>query len=83
MSGGTDTFTMQCFMMIVFCKLMACSTCDFITKKAWSIVNTDFDKFGHMNWCKFIVDQIRYSAKNGWNLVVEKDQYMAALRFLW
>jgi hypothetical protein len=64
-SGGTDRFTMQCFMMIVFCKLMACSSSKYITESAWNMVNKDFDKFGHMNWCKFIVDQLKYSA-NMW-----------------
>ncbi|XP_066361654.1 uncharacterized protein [Miscanthus floridulus] len=64
-SGGTDRFTMQCFMMIVFCKLMACSSRKYITESAWDMVNKNFDKFGHMNWCKFIVDQLKYSA-NMW-----------------
>ncbi|CAL4907784.1 unnamed protein product [Urochloa decumbens] len=60
-SGGTDRFTMQCFMMIVLSKLLACDSNLFIRDKVWSMVQS-IDNFGDMNWCKFTVDNLKYSA---------------------
>ncbi|CAN6328522.1 unnamed protein product [Urochloa humidicola] len=60
-SGGTDRFTMQCFMMVVLSKLLACDYSLFINTKIWSMVQS-IDNFGDMNWCKFTVDYLRYSA---------------------
>ncbi|KAL6620116.1 hypothetical protein ACP70R_035255 [Stipagrostis hirtigluma subsp. patula] len=60
-SGGTDRFTMQCFMMIVFAKLLACNTNFFISSSVWSLVQ-DIDNFGNMDWCKFVVNHLWYSA---------------------
>ncbi|CAL5094562.1 unnamed protein product [Urochloa decumbens] len=64
-SGGTDRFTMQCFMMVVLSKLLACDSNLFIRDKVWSMVQS-IDNFGDMNWCKFTVDNLKYSASL-WN----------------
>ncbi|CAL4907786.1 unnamed protein product [Urochloa decumbens] len=61
-SGSTDRLTMQCFMMIVFDKLLACRSSIFITAHAWRLVQ-NIDNFGDMNWCKFTVNQLWHSAR--------------------
>ncbi|KAL6906338.1 hypothetical protein ACP4OV_003939 [Aristida adscensionis] len=63
-SGSTDKFTMQCFMMIVLTRLLACQSSSSITGSAWSMVQ-DIDNFDKMNWCKFIFDHLNYAA-NMW-----------------
>lgn len=60
-SGRTDIFTMQCFMMIVFAKLLACSSSFYVNKSAWGMVENIYN-FGNMNRCKFTLNQLRYSA---------------------
>ncbi|RLN28183.1 Ulp1 protease family, C-terminal catalytic domain containing protein, expressed [Panicum miliaceum] len=60
-SGGADIFTMQCFMMIVFTKLLACTSSLHVNKSVWGMVE-NICNFGNMNWCKFTLNQLRYSA---------------------
>ncbi|TVU19035.1 hypothetical protein EJB05_35161 [Eragrostis curvula] len=61
-AGGTDRFTMQCFMMVVLAKLLACNYNLYITEYIWGMVQ-NIDNFGNMNWCKFVVEHLRHSAR--------------------
>uniref|UniRef100_A0A0E0KHC5 Ubiquitin-like protease family profile domain-containing protein n=1 Tax=Oryza punctata TaxID=4537 RepID=A0A0E0KHC5_ORYPU len=61
--GGTDDFTMQCIMMILFSKLLAPDSSTDITGNVVNMVSKDLEQYKRMTLCKFVVDHLRWSAE--------------------
>uniref|UniRef100_A0A0E0KCY5 Ubiquitin-like protease family profile domain-containing protein n=1 Tax=Oryza punctata TaxID=4537 RepID=A0A0E0KCY5_ORYPU len=61
--GGTDDFTMQCILMILFSKLLAPESSTDITGNIVNMVSKNLELYKDMALCKFVVDHLRWSAE--------------------
>uniref|UniRef100_A0A0E0LIX6 Ubiquitin-like protease family profile domain-containing protein n=1 Tax=Oryza punctata TaxID=4537 RepID=A0A0E0LIX6_ORYPU len=61
--GGTDDFTMQCILMILFSKLLAPESSSDITGNIVNMVSKNLELYKDMALCKFVVDHLRWSAE--------------------
>uniref|UniRef100_A0A0E0R6W5 Uncharacterized protein n=1 Tax=Oryza rufipogon TaxID=4529 RepID=A0A0E0R6W5_ORYRU len=61
--GGTDDFTMQCILMILFSKLLAPDSSTDITGNIVNMVSKNLEQYKDMALYKFVVDHLRWSAE--------------------